>query len=970
MSRQGQGSPVETRESAITANDRDNAGEFKTCTQPPSMSIRRLSTDESDDDEEHYHPHSKQGFLRPRQRSNGSSSSSSDMPPRSYSLGSENIRKFSQESLYSYSFTPSLPRSNRMRIMRHGMDFVRRIRCKLDDRVTRRYSHPDIGASTFDWQMNTWSTVNTPRTSIDYDSIVANGNGSDPTTMTATTTAHPMDDIPTTSSKQQRTSSMTKRPSPPDTSCNNAESCQSYRRILHTPTRFLPQNQAIFTTDHDGTILLFNDIASLCFLMDKSHVGQSLLSVLQNPFRDKTATLLRDRTAGDEDPVLVCGTVVPIIKTNGEKSAASLWLKRKERDGGKIVYIWIFEEILESTLTAYLDPKGNINQVIGKMQELYGYSNEQVIGKHISLLIPSLNADPSSTIDVAATMKFFGSQTKYGAFFPAMGTLHTNNDHTAFTLKIISLPTVAGMITIHTNGMIQSMSAVPAKYLFGYPTVDSLVEKVPISQLLPQLPEILDNLQRDGLWTEDGNIIGNTTCRRALVPRDLATTTDHKLSISNNNSNNSPLPVIYAVHHDGSQFEVQLRLRSITSAEGQLISIWVAFDRVQSLSKRNSTKRKASAVKPSSLTSPQQQHSNDDDNDPEEHNPNMDDNPHGHGHGHEKKARSTFRSRRVVQMAKARAPLPNRSLAPVVELSEPTSESPTTTSPDLDVSSPPPPAEQRPPPLPTDEHHPLDDYEILDTLGEGTYGAAKLAYRKDDEAQKMVVIKCIRKSRILVDSWMRDRRYGDIVPAEIHILRTLQQCPQQNCCSLLAHMEDQDFYYVVMALHGDGMDLFDYIELNEEICEQEVRAIFRQVAEAVRHLHHNKIVHRDIKDENIILDESGTVLLIDFGSAAYFRSGKKFETFCGTMEYWAPELLQGISYDGPPQDIWSLGILLHTLIFRETPFYQLDDILEDQLHIRDLPYPGPHDILHKMLNKDPSKRPTIDDVLADPWFVQ
>lgn len=157
---------------------------------------------------------------------------------------------------------------------------------------------------------------------------------------------------------------------------------------------------------------------------------------------------------------------------------------------------------------------------------------------------------------------------------------------------------------------------------------------------------------------------------------------------------------------------------------------------------------------------------------------------------------------------------------------------------------------------------------------------------------------------------------------------------------LVAHMEDQDFYYVVMALHGDGMDLFDYIELNEEICEQEVRAIFRQVAEAVRHLHHNKIVHRDIKDENIILDESGTVLLIDFGSAAYFRSGKKFETFCGTMEYWAPELLQGISYDGPPQDIWSLGILLHTLIFRETPFYQLDDILEDQLHIRDLPYPG------------------------------
>lgn len=122
------------------------------------------------------------------------------MPQRSCSLGSENIRKFSQESLYSYSFAPTLPRSNRMRIMRHGMDFVRRIRCKLDDRVTRRYSHPNIGASTFDWQMNTWSTVNTPRTSIDYDSMIANGNGSDPTTMTTTT--HPMDDdIPVSKSQ-------------------------------------------------------------------------------------------------------------------------------------------------------------------------------------------------------------------------------------------------------------------------------------------------------------------------------------------------------------------------------------------------------------------------------------------------------------------------------------------------------------------------------------------------------------------------------------------------------------------------------------------------------------------------------------------------------------------------------------------------------------------------------------------------
>lgn len=161
-----------------------------------------------------------------------------------------------------------------------------------------------------------------------------------------------------------------------------------------------------------------------------------------------------------------------------------------------------------------------------------------------------------------------------------------------------------------------------------------------------------------------------------------------------------------------------------------------------------------------------------------------------------------------------------------------------------------------------------------------------------------------------------------------------------SCILAVTFMEDDDCYYAITALHGEGMDLFDYIEVNENITEQEAKAIFRQVAEAVRHLHSLKIVHRDIKDENIILDETCTALLIDFGSAAYFRPGKKFDTFSGTLDYWAPELLQGISYTGPPQDIWSLGILLHTLIFRETPFYQLDDILEGDLHIRELPYPG------------------------------
>lgn len=107
---------------------------------------------------------------------------------------------------------------------------------------------------------------------------------------------------------------------------------------------------------------------------------------------------------------------------------------------------------------------------------------------------------------------------------------------------------------------------------------------------------------------------------------------------------------------------------------------------------------------------------------------------------------------------------------------------------------------------------------------------------------------------------------------------------------IVDYFEDEDYYYIEMGLHGVGMDLFDYIELNNTMHESEIRSIFRQVALAIQHLHHHGIVHRDIKDENVILDEYGNIQLIDFGSSAYVKPGRKYDTFCGTIDYAAPEV--------------------------------------------------------------------------------
>ena len=104
-----------------------------------------------------------------------------------------------------------------------------------------------------------------------------------------------------------------------------------------------------------------------------------------------------------------------------------------------------------------------------------------------------------------------------------------------------------------------------------------------------------------------------------------------------------------------------------------------------------------------------------------------------------------------------------------------------------------------------------------------------------------------------------------------------------------------------------------------------------QVTSAVAYLHLCNIVHRDIKDENVIIDECFNCKLIDFGSAAYYGRGIKFRKFVGTLDYCPPEVLRGEPYDGPELDIWTMGILLYVLMYGRYPFSSNEEIVRCQL---------------------------------------
>lgn len=262
----------------------------------------------------------------------------------------------------------------------------------------------------------------------------------------------------------------------------------------------------------------------------------------------------------------------------------------------------------------------------------------------------------------------------------------------------------------------------------------------------------------------------------------------------------------------------------------------------------------------------------------------------------------------------------------------------------------------------------FSDFQVIRTLGEGAYGEVLLVVNKKEPQQGEVALKCIAKDRILVDTWTRDRRLGTI-PNEIKILNLLRDHWHPNIIELIDFFEDDKYYHVEMECHGHpGSDLFDLIEARPNMSEKECQALFFQVASAINHLHKQGIVHRDIKDENIIVDEHGVVKLIDFGSAAFTKQGP-FDVFVGTVDYAAPEVLQGLPYEGFQQDVWALGILLYTLVYKENPFYNLDEIMEAAVSI-------PHDLsvdctslINLILVRDYKARPTAAQILEHAWLA-
>lgn len=259
------------------------------------------------------------------------------------------------------------------------------------------------------------------------------------------------------------------------------------------------------------------------------------------------------------------------------------------------------------------------------------------------------------------------------------------------------------------------------------------------------------------------------------------------------------------------------------------------------------------------------------------------------------------------------------------------------------------------------KHNLKHRYELQETLGKGTYGKVKRAIERF--SGRVVAIKSIRKDKI------RDEQDMVHIRREIEIMSSLSH---PHIISIYEVFENKDKIVIIMEYASKG-ELYDYISERRRLTERETRHFFRQIVSAVHYCHKSGVVHRDLKLENILLDENCNIKIADFGLSNLYQKDKFLQTFCGSPLYASPEIVNGRPYRGPEVDSWALGVLLYTLVYGTMPFDGFDHKnLIRQISSGEYREPTqPSDargLIRWMLMVNPERRATIEDI-ANHWWV-
>ena len=149
-------------------------------------------------------------------------------------------------------------------------------------------------------------------------------------------------------------------------------------------------------------------------------------------------------------------------------------------------------------------------------------------------------------------------------------------------------------------------------------------------------------------------------------------------------------------------------------------------------------------------------------------------------------------------------------------------------------------------------------------------------------------------------------------------------------CGMRELITHTNHYYMVFE-YVNGGQMLDYIISHGRLRERVARKFARQIGSALDYCHRNNVVHRDLKIENILISQTGNIKIIDFGLSNLYNPAAHLATFCGSLYFAAPELLNAKVYTGPEVDVWSFGVVLYVLVCGKVPF---DDQSMPALHAK------------------------------------
>lgn len=252
-------------------------------------------------------------------------------------------------------------------------------------------------------------------------------------------------------------------------------------------------------------------------------------------------------------------------------------------------------------------------------------------------------------------------------------------------------------------------------------------------------------------------------------------------------------------------------------------------------------------------------------------------------------------------------------------------------------------------------------YTLEQIAGNGGFGVVYSGYRLSD--RKLVAVKFIKKESIT--DWMK--LDGEVVPAEVWFLSKVYHIP--GVVRLLDYFEKDGDFLLVLDRSRPTQDLFDYITERGPLMESQAQDFMDQLVRTVIQVHAVGVVHRDIKDENVLVNlETNRIGLIDFGSAAVMKD-TRYSDCDGTRVYCPPEWITGGEYSAVGTTIWSLGILLYDMVTGDIPFEDDEQIVKASLVFPTTLSQGVKDLITRCLSVDESRRLTLEEILKHPWMT-